>query len=316
MRIAIGCDHVGFPLKASVIEALESEEHAVLDLGTHGPDTVDYPSMVRAVTTALAKGFVDLGVVLCESAAGGAMAANKVPAVRAVGCHDSQSAREGRERLDANVLVVGVVGMKAEDTGGLVRDWLGAAFKGQEQDTRVLEKIREIEESLRQGTRPQSAGAKAARTTVPAPAKEAARPAAPESPAPAPAPAAQAPAPPPAPPAAEEAREQAEPPRASDITPVLKFVASVKDAEVKVMATRILEFLRNRFPTAAGVPTDEGFRFAIDNEHIATVTLGKNFVQLEAGPNHVPTSRIRDVEALDFALRLPSIENALAAVKA
>jgi ribose 5-phosphate isomerase B len=312
MRIAIGCDHVGFSLKASVIEALESEEHAVLDLGTHGPDAVDYPSMARAVTTALAKGFVDLGVVLCQSAAGGAMAANKVPGIRAVGCHDSQSAREGRERLDANVLVVGVAGMKPEDAGGLVRDWLGAAFTSQEHDVRVLQKLREIEESVRHGTRAQSVGAKAARVAVPppAPAKDAARPAE------APAPAAHAPAPPPAPPAAEEAREPSEPPRASDITPVLKFVASVKDAEVKMMATRILEFLRNRFPTAAGVPTDEGFRFAIDDEHIATVTLGKNFVQLEAGPNHIPTSRLRDVESLDFALRLPSIENALAAVKA
>ena len=306
MRIAIGCDHLGFPLKGSVIEALESEDHAVLDLGTHGPDPVDYPAMVRAVTTALAKGFVDLGVVLCESAVGGAMAANKLPGVRAVGCLDSQSAREGRERLDANVICIGVLGMKAEDASGLVRDWLGASFKGAESDVRVLEKIREIEESVR---RPQS-GDKGVKTAAKAPASSS------PAPAPTPAPAAQAPAPP-APPAAEEApAAPAEPPRSSDITAVMKFVTSVKDAEVKVMAMRILEFLRNRFPTAAGVPTDEGFRFAIDDEHIATVVLGKNFVQLEAGPNRIPTSRIRDVEALDFALRLPSIENALAAVKA
>ena len=313
MRIAMGCDHVGFSLKASVIEALESEEHAVLDLGTHGPDPVDYPAMVRAVTTALAKGFVDLGVVLCGSAMGGAMAANKVPGVRAVGCHDSQSAREGRERLDANVICVGVVGMKAEDASGLVRDWLGASFGSQEHDVRVLEKIREMEESLRQGARPQPGADKAAVRVAPKAAAPASAP-----PRPAPAPAVEAPPPPPPSPVAEaqESVAPAEAPRASDITPVLKFVASVKDAEVKAMATRILEFLRNRFPTATGVPTDEGFSFAIEGEHIATVTLGKNFMQLEAGPNRVPSSRLRDVEALDFALRLPSIENALAAVKA
>jgi len=209
------------------------------------------------------------------------------------------------------VICVGVLGMKAEDASGLVRDWLGASFKGAESDVRVLEKIREIEESVRHGARSQSGADKGVKVAAKAPTSTS------PAPSPAPAAAAQAPAPPPAPPAAEESSAApADPPRNSDITAVMKFVASVKDAEVKVMATRILEFLRNRFPTAAGVPTDEGFRFAIDDEHIATVTLGKNFVQLEAGPNHIPTSRIRDVEALDFALRLPSIENALAAVKA
>ena len=314
MRIAIGCDHVGFALKSSVIEALEGEDHAVLDLGTHSPDPVDYPAMARAVTTALAKGFVDLGVVLCEGAAGSAMAANKVPGIRAVGCHDSASAREARERLDANVVCVGVVGMKAEDAGGIVRAWLGGTFTSQEHDVRVLEKIREIEESPRHGSRRDSAADKTVRV---APRTPAAAAPAPGPTAPAPAPAAGAPG------AGSEAPADAprdtgapvDPPRAPDIMPVLKFVASVKDAEVKLMATRILEFLRNRFPTASGVPTDEGFRFAIEDEHIATVTLGKNFVQLEAGPNHIPTSRLRDVEALDFALRLPSIENALAEVK-
>ena len=53
MRIAIGCDHVGFPLKASIVEVLEGEEHAVLDLGTHSTDPVDYPAMTRAVATSL-----------------------------------------------------------------------------------------------------------------------------------------------------------------------------------------------------------------------------------------------------------------------
>jgi ribose 5-phosphate isomerase B len=313
MRIAIGCDHVGFPLKPSVIEALEGEDHAVLDLGTHSADPVPYPAMARAVTNAVAKGFVDLGVVLCESAMGGAMAANKFPGIRAAGCHDSQAARESREHLDANVMCLGVVGMKAEDAAGIVRDWLGAGFGNQEHDVRVLEKIRELEESVRHGGRREAPADRTVRSAAPsaAPAGAPSRPG----------PAVEAPAPRsvPAPPPAAETRESAapaEPPRASDITPVLKFVASVKDPDVKAMATRILEFLRNRFPTAAGVPTDEGFSFAINGEHIATVTLGKNFVQMEAGPQHIPTSRLRDVEALDFALRLPSIENALGAVKA
>jgi len=61
MRMAIGCDHVGFSLKATVIAALEDDDHAVLDLGTHGTDPVDYLSLVRAVATAIGNGFVDGG---------------------------------------------------------------------------------------------------------------------------------------------------------------------------------------------------------------------------------------------------------------
>src|SRR5213593_3386621 len=106
MRIAIACDHVGFALKASVIEALEGEEHAVLDLGTHSPAPVEYPAMAKAVATTIGKGFVDLGIPPCESASSGAMAENRLARIRAADFQDPETARQSRERLNVNSLVI------------------------------------------------------------------------------------------------------------------------------------------------------------------------------------------------------------------
>src|SRR5256885_511465 len=106
MRIAIACDHIGFPLKTSIVEALESDDHAVLDLGTHGPNPVDYPPMAKAVATAIGKGFVELGILLCESGTGGAMAGNRLATIRAAACQDPETARQSRESLNVNLLCV------------------------------------------------------------------------------------------------------------------------------------------------------------------------------------------------------------------
>jgi hypothetical protein len=97
---------------------------------------------------------------------------------------------------------------------------------------------------------------------------------------------------------------------------VESFIASVKDDTVKSMASRILDFVRERFPAAAGTPNADGFSFTVNGEHAASVTVGKGFVQLEAGPDRIPTSRIRDIEGLEVALSLPSIVRALDTIKA
>src|SRR5580704_7293304 len=78
MRIAIGCDDTGFPLKEPLVSALEVEGHDVLDLGTFSAEPVDYPDYARAVGQAVLRGFVDASILLCVSGAGGAMAANKM----------------------------------------------------------------------------------------------------------------------------------------------------------------------------------------------------------------------------------------------
>ena len=310
MRIAIACDHVGFSLKASIIEALEQDDHAVLDLGTHGPDPIDYPPMAKSVATAVSKNFVEMGVLLCESGMGAAIAANRFSGIRAAAPSDTGAARESRVKLNANFLCIAANGAPAATVAALVKEWVDTQFSGDEHTNRVLARIGELTGA---------SGARAAAAVRPAP-REAAAPAppapAPHAPAPAPTPVAAEPssAPPPPPPPPTPTSSDA-PQKAPDITAVMKVVASVKEPDTKIIATRILQFLRNRFPTAAGTPTEEGFQFTLDGQHVATVTIGKNFVELEAGPDRITTSKIRDAERLDLLLNLPSITKAFDAIK-
>ena len=107
MRVAIGADHAGYPLKSRVIELLGAEGHSVLDLGTHGPEPVDYPDYAQAVGEAVLKKNAEVGILLCGSGVGASIAANKIPGIRAALCHDVFSARQSREDDDANVLCLG-----------------------------------------------------------------------------------------------------------------------------------------------------------------------------------------------------------------
>lgn len=137
MRIAIGSDHAGFQLKSAVRQHLESRALAVVDLGTHAAERCDYPDHGAAVARAVAAGEADLGVLVCGTGVGMAMAANKIPGVRAAVVSDTFSARSTRQHNDCNVLCIGerVVG------GGLALDivdaWLGAAFEGGRHAARV-----------------------------------------------------------------------------------------------------------------------------------------------------------------------------------
>ena len=107
MRIAIGSDHAGLPLKTNLIEFLQAEGHEPLDLGTHDGASVDYPDYAEAVGCAVREGRAERGVMICGSGVGGAIAANKIPGVRAGLCHDMYSAHQGVEHDDMNVLVLG-----------------------------------------------------------------------------------------------------------------------------------------------------------------------------------------------------------------
>ncbi|MCH7580912.1 MAG: RpiB/LacA/LacB family sugar-phosphate isomerase, partial [Chloroflexi bacterium] len=97
MRIAVGADHAGFPLKAPAIAELESLGHEVLDLGTDSTEAVDYPDYAQAVGEAVMRGEAERGLLLCGSGVGACVAANKVPGVRAATCHDTFSAHQGVE---------------------------------------------------------------------------------------------------------------------------------------------------------------------------------------------------------------------------
>jgi RpiB/LacA/LacB family sugar-phosphate isomerase len=105
MRVALGADHAGFELKGRLAPVVASLGHEVLDLGTDGPAPVDYPDFAEAVGGALRQGRAERGLLICGSGVGAAVAANKVPGIRAGLCHDTYSAHQGVEHDDMNVLV-------------------------------------------------------------------------------------------------------------------------------------------------------------------------------------------------------------------
>lgn len=145
MRIAVGCDHAGFPLKEPAVEELKRLGHEVIDLGTNSTDAVDYPDFAQKVAEAVMRGEADRGLILCGSGVGATIAANKVPGVRAAMCHDTYSARQGVEHDDMNVLCLGARVIGAELALDVIRSWLGATFSGEERHRRRLNKVKAIE---------------------------------------------------------------------------------------------------------------------------------------------------------------------------
>jgi ribose 5-phosphate isomerase B len=151
MRVAVGCDHAGFPLKAGVVAQLSEAGHAVEDLGTDSTDPVDYPDFARAVASAVVSGRCDRGIVLCGSGVGASVAAAKVPGVRAALCHDTFSARQGVEDDDMNVVCLGARVIGPALAAEVIRAFLSAKFSGAERHVRRVAKIHAIEEDARNG---------------------------------------------------------------------------------------------------------------------------------------------------------------------
>ncbi len=137
MRIAVGSDHAGYPLKAHLVDWLDQQGHDVADLGTSSEQPVDYPPYCAAVGLAVANGDADRGIVLGGSGQGEQLAANKVRGVRAALCHDLYTARLSRSHNDANVLSMGgriVASGLAEE---IVALWLDTPFDGGRHQRRV-----------------------------------------------------------------------------------------------------------------------------------------------------------------------------------
>jgi RpiB/LacA/LacB family sugar-phosphate isomerase len=145
VKVAVACDHAGFPLKREVIAAIVAAGHEPLDLGTHGGEAVDYPDFARAIGEALQDGRAARGVLLCGSGVGASVAANKLRGVRAAVCHDVYSAHQGVEHDDMNVLTLGarVIGpaLVSELVGAFVR----ATFTHEERHARRLAKVLALE---------------------------------------------------------------------------------------------------------------------------------------------------------------------------
>jgi len=146
MRIVIGADHAGFPLKETLADYIRLLGHSVLDVGTYGTETVDYPDFAEALTRTLIDGTADRGVLICGSGVGASVAANKVPGIRAGLCHDTYSAHQGVEHDDMNVLVLGGRVIGPELARELVTAYLRAVFTRDERHRRRLQKVDAIED--------------------------------------------------------------------------------------------------------------------------------------------------------------------------
>ncbi len=136
-RIAAGSDHAGYRLKTDLVAHLEAAGHEVIDLGTHGTDRVDYPDFGAAVGRAVASGEAELGLCVCGSGIGIAMAANKIAGVRAATVHDATSARLTREHNDANVVCFGERLIGPEVAKDALDAFLAASFEGGRHVPRV-----------------------------------------------------------------------------------------------------------------------------------------------------------------------------------
>ena len=145
MRIAVGADHRGYELKDAVAASLREGGHDVLDVGTNGPDSVDYPDIALAVGEAIREGRAERGVLVCGSGVGAAIAACKLPGIRAAICHDTYSAHQGVEHDDMNVLVLGGRVIGESVALELVSAFLDAKFSAEERHQRRLDKVKAIE---------------------------------------------------------------------------------------------------------------------------------------------------------------------------
>ncbi len=137
MRIALAADHAGFALKDELVRWLREEGHEVSDLGTNGPDSVDYPQFGSRLAEAVASGAADRGVAVCGSGIGISIAVNRNPACRCARVDDPLSAALAREHNDANVIAIGARLVGADMARAIVAAFLGTDFAGGRHQRRV-----------------------------------------------------------------------------------------------------------------------------------------------------------------------------------
>jgi len=146
MRIAVGADHGGYPLNERIISELSAAGHEIVDFGTHdGSVADDYPDYAQAVGQAIQGGEADIGIIICGSGVGAAVAANKLLGIRAALCGDTYSAHQCREHDDCNVLCMGARVTGSELALEIARTFVAARFTGEDRHLRRLEKVAEIE---------------------------------------------------------------------------------------------------------------------------------------------------------------------------
>jgi ribose 5-phosphate isomerase B len=144
VKLAFGADHAGFALKQHLADVARNAGHTVVDFGTNGPGSVDYPDYGEAVGRAVVNGEAELGVVICSNGVGISIAANKVPGVRCALCHSGWGAGRARQHANANVLALGAMEVGAGVAEEILAAFLSNEFEGG-RHARRLARLSEIE---------------------------------------------------------------------------------------------------------------------------------------------------------------------------
>jgi ribose 5-phosphate isomerase B len=144
--VAIASDHTGVKLRQALVAYLRGRGLAVNDLGTDGPDAVDYPDVAASVGRLVARGEADAGIVIDGAGIGSAIAANKIRGIRAVMAPNELIARYSREHNGANVVTLGATLVSIDEAKGIVTTWLATAMR-EPRYIRRLSKIRDLEDS-------------------------------------------------------------------------------------------------------------------------------------------------------------------------
>jgi ribose 5-phosphate isomerase B len=146
VKLVIGSDHAGFPLKEELRANLAQAGHEVIDLGAYNTEPSDYPDFAEKVGEAIKTGVAPRGILLCGSGVGACVAANKIPGIRAGICHDTYSAHQGVEHDDMNVLVLGARIIGSALAFEVAHAYVGASFiSTEERFQRRFKKVLAIE---------------------------------------------------------------------------------------------------------------------------------------------------------------------------
>jgi ribose 5-phosphate isomerase B len=145
MKLVIGSDHAGFPLKGPVLELLRSWGHTVNDVGTYSTAPVDFPDIAKKLCGEILTGRAQRGIMVCGTGVGAAIAGNKIHGIRAALCHDTFCAHQCVEHDDVNVLCLGawVIGVKLAEE--VLRAYLNARFSTDEDFRRRVRKLEDLE---------------------------------------------------------------------------------------------------------------------------------------------------------------------------
>lgn len=147
-RVVVGCDHGGFELKVALLEELQLLGYEFEDVGTYSTDSVDYPDYALRVAEKVARDLTLVGLLIDGAGVGSAMAANKVPGIRAAACYDVYTARNSREHNFANILTLGSRVVGVDIARQILRAWLATEY-GADRHRRRVDKIMAIDSKFR-----------------------------------------------------------------------------------------------------------------------------------------------------------------------